>query len=131
MGFLSNLLNMTGPGRLGAALNALTAKHMIDGLPEDLREHTQNKIIESLMQGSGKSYEYAEAWASRLDRTAYYGLAAQIFLRMNIPPAFPKCFAGGRWNIIDNPLVGLHTGDIEIEMAQRHIIQKYAIQIYL
>lgn len=131
MGFLSNLFGMTGPGRLGAALNALTAKYMLDQMEYEHQAYMREQIIEALMQGSGKSYEYAVAWVDKLETTAYYGLATQIFIRMDLPPAFPKCFPGGRWNIIDNPIIGLHSGNNEIEMAQREILQKYTIQIHL
>jgi hypothetical protein len=61
MGFLNKLFGMTGPGRLGAALNALTAKHMLDLMAAEHQQYMHEQIIETLMQGSNSSYEYSKS----------------------------------------------------------------------
>lgn len=129
MGFLSNLLGMTGPGRFGAALNALTAKYMFDNCDEEAQDDIHGKIIELYMSGTGTPFEIAMPAVNGLRPTAYYGICAVVFMYLQIPPYFSKCFAAGRWNQIDNPLVALSETDNELQMARIDIFKRYQIDV--
>jgi hypothetical protein len=130
MGLFNSLFGKTGPGKLAAALNALTAKHMME-LSEDAWMHVMfDKIHEILMQG-GYTSEDAKNKLKQMannDQIIFLSMCAMAYMSMDISPAFPKCFAGGRWNFVSNPLIALHDADKEIKMA-RVIFSRYQIDV--
>lgn len=129
MGLLNKLFGMTGGGRLAKALNALTAKFMFDSLNKEDQKSIDSAVIQLLMTGSRITFVEAMPWARGLEKVAYYGLVAEVFLQCGVPPVFSKCFVGGRWNSVDNPLIGLSDCDDEIRMARVDIFKRHQVDV--
>lgn len=122
---------MTGGGRLVKSINALTAKFMFDRLSEEEQQNINMSTIQLLVSGSGVTPSEADTWANKLDKVQYYGLVAEVFLRRGVPPVFAKCFVGGRWNQVNNPLAGISDRDEEVRMARVDIFKRYQVDVNL
>lgn len=131
MGILNSLFGKTGGGKYAAAMNVLAAKYIIAGLDKDHKLALADKIHDALVNGG-----YTPASATEKIRTIFdgdyikfYSISAMVFMNMNLPPVFEKCFPGGRWNYVSNPLIALNDAEKELKMARVEIFSKYQIDV--
>lgn len=133
MGLFSNLLSMTGGGKMMAAQNALAAKHLLDEMAKANDYHLGEvfEMMSRILISGGMPIPQAASFAKSHDRKAFFGVAAIAFYNLHQPPPFRGLFFRDEWNSISNPLVALANADKEILMVQREIMQKFGIMVTL
>jgi hypothetical protein len=133
MGFFSNLLSMSGGGKIMAAQNALAAKYLIEEMIKANDEHLTiiDETISRLLISGGISPNDVDRFKKSLDEGAYYGMAAIALYNLNQPPPFRGLFFRDQWNSISNPLVALAGAGKEIQMVHLEIRRKFGIAVDL
>lgn len=130
MGLFNSLFGKTGAGKMAAALNALTAKHMMSGFDQSEIQVFLDAMHVMLMKNGMPDMSARETIRRTIDNEPEFcSISAMLFMEMNLPPIFPKCFPGGRWNFISNPLIALRGDEDEIRLARIDIFRRYQIDV--
>lgn len=115
---------------MGAALNALTARHMMNRLNDDQIYSLLDEMYHFFRDGGMSETSARDTVKSITPNPAKFcTVVSMILLQNNVPPCFDKCFAGGRWNYISNPLIALHGDEDEIRLARIDIFKRYQIDV--
>lgn len=126
MGFFSSLMSRTGTGKMMAAQNALVAKFMFQELTNNDKEIVATRVEEMLMSG-GIPSSGLYAYSPDQNEGAFFGMVAQVFISLNMPPQLKGIMFRDNWNVINNPLVALTGAEDELRMVENTILKKHAV----
>ena len=130
MGLFNSLFGKTGAGKMAAAMNALVAKHMMDNFDHEAFCLLFDQMHLLLMKGGMSDGNARSTIKDLTDKpVSMLSMVAMTFMDLGLPPTLPKCFPGGRWNFVANPLTALRGDEDEIRLARIDIFRRYQIDI--